>query len=66
MNAQGGVELFANQGSAALNSTVWANGLVDIPAGTAIAEFRSTWRLEPDGRWRVVFDDGTCLCRRPE
>jgi molybdopterin molybdotransferase len=37
MNAQGGVELFANQGSAALNSTVWANGLVDIPAGTAIA-----------------------------
>lgn len=37
MNAQGGVELFANQGSAALNSTVWANGLADIPAGTAIA-----------------------------
>lgn len=37
MNAQGGVELFANQGSAALNSTVWANGLVNIPAGTAIA-----------------------------
>ena len=37
MNAQGGVELFANQGSAALNSTVWANGLVDIPADTAIA-----------------------------
>lgn len=37
MNAQGGVELFANQGSAALNSTVWANGLVDIPAATAIA-----------------------------
>jgi len=37
MNAQGGVELFANQGSAALESTVWANGLVDIPAGTVIA-----------------------------
>ena len=37
MNAQGGVELFANQCSAALNSTVWANGLVDIPADTAIA-----------------------------
>ncbi|CAH1748533.1 Molybdopterin molybdenumtransferase [Thauera humireducens] len=37
MNAQGGVELFANQGSAALNSTVWANGLVDIPAGTPVA-----------------------------
>lgn len=37
MNSQGGVELFANQGSAALNSTVWANGLVDIPAGTPVA-----------------------------
>ncbi|ATE59641.1 molybdopterin molybdotransferase MoeA [Thauera sinica] len=37
MNAQGGVELFARQGSAALNSTVWANGLVDIPAGQAVA-----------------------------
>ena len=36
MNASGGVELFANQGSAALNSTVWANGLVDIPAGTTV------------------------------
>ena len=36
MNADGGVELFANQGSAALNSTVWANGLVDIPAGTTV------------------------------
>ena len=37
MNAHGGAELFANQGSAALNSTVWANGLVDIPADTAVA-----------------------------
>lgn len=36
MNASGGVELFVNQGSAALNSTVWANGLVDIPAGTTV------------------------------
>ncbi len=36
MNARGGIELFANQGSAALNSTVWANGLVDIPAGTSV------------------------------
>ncbi|MCV2217875.1 molybdopterin molybdotransferase MoeA [Thauera sp. Sel9] len=37
MNAQGGVELFRNQDSSALNSTVWANGLVDIPAGTVVA-----------------------------
>ena len=46
MNAQGGVELFANQGSAALNSTVWANGLVDIPAGQAVAR-GSTVRFLP-------------------
>jgi molybdopterin molybdotransferase len=37
MNSQGGVELFRNQGSSALNSTVWANGLVDIPAGIPVA-----------------------------
>ncbi|WP_341645092.1 molybdopterin molybdotransferase MoeA [Thauera sp. SDU_THAU2] len=37
MNAQGGVELFRNQDSSALNSTVWANGLVDIPAATVVA-----------------------------
>ncbi len=36
INAQGAVEIFANQGSAALNSTVWATGLVDIPAGSVI------------------------------
>lgn len=36
MNAQGGIELFRNQASSALNSTVWANGLVDIPAGKAV------------------------------
>lgn len=32
-----GVELHGNQNSAALASTVWAEGLVDVPAGTAIA-----------------------------
>ncbi|ENO96393.1 molybdenum cofactor synthesis protein [Thauera phenylacetica B4P] len=48
MNAQGGVELFANQGSAALESTVWANGLVDIPADTVIAR-GATVRFLPYG-----------------
>ncbi|MBR0565808.1 molybdopterin molybdotransferase MoeA [Azoarcus sp. L1K30] len=37
MTTEGTVELFANQGAAALNSTVWANGLVDIPADTKVA-----------------------------
>jgi molybdopterin molybdotransferase len=36
-NAQGGIELFANQSSGVLTSTVWADGLVDVPAGHTIA-----------------------------
>jgi molybdopterin molybdotransferase len=36
-NAAGGLDLFANQGSAVLTSTIWADGLVDNPDGTAIA-----------------------------
>jgi molybdopterin molybdotransferase len=36
-NDEGGVELFANQSSGVLTSTVWADGLVDNPAGTTIA-----------------------------
>ena len=32
-----GVVLHQNQGSAALSSIVWAEGLADVPAGTAIA-----------------------------
>lgn len=48
MNEAGGVELFSNQGSAALNSTVWATGLVDIPASTAIAR-GETVRFLPYG-----------------
>jgi molybdopterin molybdotransferase len=37
LNAQGGVELFANQSSGVLTSAVWADGLVDNPAGQAVA-----------------------------
>ncbi|RCX08525.1 gephyrin-like molybdotransferase Glp [Extensimonas vulgaris] len=36
-NAQGGLELFANQGSGVLTSTVWADGIVDVPPGQPIA-----------------------------
>ncbi len=35
-NASGGLDLFANQGSGVLTSVVWADGLVDNPAGTVI------------------------------
>ena len=36
MNAQGGLDLFPNQGSAVLTSTVWGDGLLDNPAGQLI------------------------------
>ncbi len=36
-NSQGGLELFENQSSGVLTSTVWADGLVDNPGGQAIA-----------------------------
>ena len=35
-NESGGVEIYENQGAAALSSIVWADGLVDIPADTPI------------------------------
>jgi len=36
-NGQGGVNLFPVQNSAVLTSAAWADGLVDIPAGTTFA-----------------------------
>ena len=36
-NVEGGLDLFANQGSGVLTSTVWADGLVDNPGGMTIA-----------------------------
>jgi molybdopterin molybdotransferase len=37
INDAGGLDLFANQGSGVLTSTVWADGLIDNPPGQAIA-----------------------------
>lgn len=37
INAQGGLDLFPNQSSGVLTSTVWGDGLVDNPPGQAIA-----------------------------
>ena len=37
VNANGGLDLFANQSSAVSTSTVWGDGLVDNPAGRTIA-----------------------------
>ncbi len=35
-----------------------STGPVSNPAGQVVARFHSTWRLESDGRWRIVFDNG--------
>ena len=37
INASGGLDLFANQSSGVLSSTVWGDGLIDNPAGQGIA-----------------------------
>lgn len=38
INAHGGLDLFSNQSSGVLTSTVWGDGLIDLPAGQTIAE----------------------------
>ena len=38
VNAGGGLDLFPNQGSGVLTSTVWGDGLIDNPPGRSIAE----------------------------
>jgi molybdopterin molybdotransferase len=35
-NAAGGLDLFPNQGSAVMTSTVWADGLIDTPPSQPI------------------------------
>jgi molybdopterin molybdotransferase len=37
INSRGGLDLFPNQGSAVLTSTVWGDGLIDNPPGRTIA-----------------------------
>src|SRR4051812_21309361 len=39
------------------------SGPVLDPKGERIGRFNSIWRLEPDGRWRVVFDRGNPVCK---
>jgi molybdopterin molybdotransferase len=36
LNDAGGLDLFPSQNSALLSSVAWADGLVDLPAGTAV------------------------------
>jgi ketosteroid isomerase-like protein len=39
-----------------------STGPVFAPGGQLIGHFYSTWRREPDGRWRVVLDNGYDAC----
>jgi len=41
----------------------WSSGPVRNPQGEVIGRFTSIWRLEADGRWRVIFDRGCPACR---
>jgi len=50
------VEVLAS-GTLALSS-----GPVIDPVGKRIGTFQSVWRLETDGRWRIVFDKGCPPC----
>ena len=43
-------------------SLAQTKGPVHSPDGELIAEFRSTWRQESPGVWKIVFDDGACAC----
>ncbi len=47
-----------DSGSLALSS-----GPVQNPKGEVVGRFTSIWRLEADGRWRVIFDRGCAACR---
>lgn len=39
-----------------------SSGPVYDAQGNRVGTFNSIWRLDPDGRWRIVFDKG-CSCR---
>jgi molybdopterin molybdotransferase len=47
-NAQGGLDLFAHQGSGVLTSAVWGDGLIDTPPGESI-QYGATVRYIPFG-----------------
>ena len=42
-----------------------STGPVTNPQGQRFGTFTSTWRREPDGKWRIVLDSGCPPCRCP-
>ncbi len=45
----------------------WSAGPVYGPDGKLISRFHSVWRLEPSGKWKIIFDHGVdvCDCKKP-
>jgi len=41
----------------------YSEGPVADPDGVVVARYASTWRLDAAGEWKVVFDNGTEVCR---
>lgn len=44
----------------------YTEGPVADPAGVVFARFYSTWKLQPEGHWLLVFDNGHRLCATPD
>jgi ketosteroid isomerase-like protein len=40
-----------------------SSGPVFDPAGNQVGTYNSIWRLEADGKWRVIFDKGCPPCK---
>ena len=49
----------------ASGTLAFSNGPVYDPSGTRVGTFNSVWRLEGDGKWRIVFDKGCPPCATP-
>jgi ketosteroid isomerase-like protein len=43
----------------------YSEGPVSLPDGQVVARYFSTWRLDDQGVWRIVFDNGVDTCRCP-
>lgn len=41
----------------------YSEGPVSLPDGQVVARFVSTWRRDPSGAWKIVFDNGFDACR---
>ena len=41
----------------------YSEGPVADPDGVVVARYASTWRIDATGQWKIVFDNGTEVCR---